>query len=92
MGISEKYKQQIYAGVLGKMIGVYLGRPVEGWPYQSIQKRFGEIPYYINEELSLQYDRNPIESIKTRVKSFDSILKKVKRKQRVKSRPTPAAY
>ena len=53
MGISEKYKQQIYAGVLGKMIGVYLGRPVEGWPYQSIQKRFGEIPYYINEELSL---------------------------------------
>ena len=35
----------------------------------------------LNEQFSLQYDRNPIESIKTRVKSFDSILKKVKRKQ-----------
>ena len=35
----------------------------------------------LNQEHSLQYDRNPIESIKARVKSFDSILKKVKRKQ-----------
>ena len=35
----------------------------------------------LNEQFSLQYDRNPIESIKARVKSFDSILKKVKRKQ-----------
>ena len=31
----------------------------------------------LNEQFSLQYDRNPIESIKARVKSFDSILKKV---------------
>ena len=36
---------------------------------------------FLNEQFSLQYDRNPIESIKARVKSFDSILKKVKRKQ-----------
>lgn len=35
----------------------------------------------LNEQFSLQYDRNPIETIKTRVKSFDGILKKVKRKQ-----------
>ena len=35
----------------------------------------------LNEQFSLRYDRNPIESIKSRVKSFDSILKKVKRKQ-----------
>lgn len=34
----------------------------------------------LNEQFSLQYDRNPIESIKTRVKSMDSILGKVKRK------------
>ncbi len=34
----------------------------------------------LNEQFSLQYDRNPIESIKTRVKSMDSILEKVKRK------------
>ena len=53
MKLSETYKNKIYAGVLGKMIGVYLGRPVEGWSYQSIIDRFGEIPYYIHEELGL---------------------------------------
>ena len=34
----------------------------------------------LNEQFSLEYDRNPIESIKTRVKSLDSIIKKVRRK------------
>lgn len=34
----------------------------------------------LNEELSLKYDRNPIESIKTRIKSPDSILEKLNRK------------
>ena len=51
MKISKVYEEKIYAGVLGKIIGVYLGRPVEGWPYQAIIDRFGEIPYYVNEEL-----------------------------------------
>ena len=34
----------------------------------------------LNHELSLEYDNNPIERIKTRVKSYDSILKKIRRK------------
>lgn len=34
----------------------------------------------LNEELSLQYDRNPIETIKTRLKSPESILEKLHRK------------
>ena len=34
----------------------------------------------LNEELSLQYDRNPIESIRTRLKSVDSIAEKLTRK------------
>ena len=34
----------------------------------------------LNEQFSLEYDRNPIESIKTRVKSIDGIVKKVHRK------------
>lgn len=34
----------------------------------------------LNEELSLQYDRNPIETIKTRLKSMESIMDKLKRK------------
>ena len=34
----------------------------------------------LNEQYSLEYDRNPIESIKTRVKSYESILKKIRKK------------
>ena len=34
----------------------------------------------LNEELSLQYDRNPIESIRTRLKSVASIAEKLTRK------------
>ena len=34
----------------------------------------------LNEELSLQYDRNPIETVKTRLKSPESILEKCRRK------------
>lgn len=33
----------------------------------------------LNEEFSLQYDRNPIETIKIRLKSFESILDKLER-------------
>jgi ADP-ribosylglycohydrolase len=46
-----QYEEKVYAGVLGKIIGVYLGRPVEGWPYEEIQKRFGEVDNYVHSEL-----------------------------------------
>lgn len=45
-----KYREKIYAGVLGKIIGVYMGRPVEGWTYDGIRSRFGEIAYYVCEK------------------------------------------
>ena len=32
----------------------------------------------LNEQFSLQYDRNPIETIKTRLKSVESIVRKIK--------------
>lgn len=48
-----KYAESIYAGVLGKIIGVYLGRPVEGWPYEKIQREFGEVKYYVNEAVGV---------------------------------------
>ena len=35
----------------------------------------------LNEEFSLQYDRNPIESIKTRLKSPESLVRKIKTKE-----------
>lgn len=53
MRLTRDIQERIYAGVLGKMIGVYLGRPVEGWTYEAITTRFGEITNYINQELNL---------------------------------------
>ncbi|MBA2596850.1 MAG: ADP-ribosylglycohydrolase family protein, partial [Chloroflexia bacterium] len=43
------YVDRIYAGVLGKLIGVYLGRPVEGWTYDQITAAYGEVDRYIHE-------------------------------------------
>lgn len=46
----KKYQNTIYAGVLGKIIGVYLGRPIEGWSYEKIRDTFGEVYYYKNHK------------------------------------------
>ncbi len=43
------YAERVYAGVLGKLIGVYLGRPVEGWTYDRITAAYGEVDRYIHE-------------------------------------------
>lgn len=48
MPFPQDYEQRVYAGVLGKIIGVYLGRPFEGWSHERIMARFGEINYYVN--------------------------------------------
>jgi len=48
----DRFAAQTYAGVLGKLIGVYLGRAVEGWPYSAIQSTFGEIDYYVNDKVN----------------------------------------
>jgi hypothetical protein len=45
------YLDRAYAGVLGKLIGVYLGRPFEGWTYQRITRELGPIEYYVHERL-----------------------------------------
>jgi ADP-ribosylglycohydrolase len=44
------YEERVYAGVLGKIIGVYLGRPFEGWGYEQIMRELGEINYYVHEQ------------------------------------------
>lgn len=49
----KRYENKIYAGVLGKILGVYLGRPVEGWSYEKIIDTFGEISYYIHDEVGV---------------------------------------
>ena len=53
MTIPADYTERVYAGVLGKLIGVYLGRPFEGWPYEALNDQFGEINYYVHEHLDV---------------------------------------
>lgn len=43
------YREQVYAGVLGKLIGVFFGRPIEGWPYEKIRKKFNIVDSYVND-------------------------------------------
>lgn len=50
---SQDYIERVYAGVLGKMIGVYLGRPFEGWTHQKIQAELGEIWYYVHDRFNV---------------------------------------
>lgn len=45
------YLERAYAGVLGKLIGVYLGRPFEGWTHQRIMRELGPIEYYVHDKL-----------------------------------------
>ena len=44
--LDKNFEEKVYAGVLGKIIGVFLGRPFEGWSYERIMKELGPINYY----------------------------------------------
>ena len=50
MSLPADYTERVYAGVLGKIIGVYLGRPFEGWSYDKIMAELGEVNYYVHEQ------------------------------------------
>jgi len=50
---TTEYIERVYAGVLGKIIGIYLGRPFENWPYERIMSELGEINYYVNDKVDL---------------------------------------
>ncbi|MCL5274439.1 MAG: ADP-ribosylglycohydrolase family protein [Chloroflexi bacterium] len=50
--IPSDYEERVYAGVLGKIIGVYLGRPFEGWTYDRIMRELGEVDYYVNDRIA----------------------------------------
>jgi len=49
--LDKTYEEKVYAGVLGKIIGVFLGRPFENWSYERIMKELGPINYYVNDKL-----------------------------------------
>jgi ADP-ribosylglycohydrolase len=42
----DEYIEKLYAGWLGKVIGVRFGAPIEGWTYQKIKDTFGELDGY----------------------------------------------
>ena len=50
--LPSDYSERAYAAVLGKLIGVYLGRPFEGWTHQRIMSELGPIETYVHERLN----------------------------------------
>ena len=75
-----------------KRIGNFLDATFDEWGKEKLEQYNTLMAYYkcammeietkfnvLNEEFSLQFDRNPINSIKTRLKSFESIKEKLKR-------------
>lgn len=48
--------------------------------YRCAMMEVSEKFHVLNEEMSLQYDRNPIETVKTRLKSPESIVEKLQRR------------
>src|SRR5258708_24062428 len=53
MPAPSDYLERVYAGVLGKIIGVYLGRPFEGFSHQRISSELGEIWDYVHERFNV---------------------------------------
>lgn len=53
MPVPDDYLERVYAGVLGKLIGVYLGRPFEGWSHQRVLKELGHVKYYANDHFDV---------------------------------------
>ncbi len=51
--LPDDYVERVYAGALGKAIGVYLGRPVEGWTHDRIARELGEIDYYVHDKVGV---------------------------------------
>jgi ADP-ribosylglycohydrolase len=60
MTFPPDYAERVYAGVLGKIIGVYLGRPFEGWTHEQILANLGEIKYYVNDRQDLPLRNHPL--------------------------------
>lgn len=47
------YLERVYAALTGKVVGVYLGRPFEGWSYERIQRELGDVEYYVHDRLGV---------------------------------------
>lgn len=52
MTLPNDYLERVYSGILGKLTGVFLGRPFEGWTYSQIMEKLGPIDYYVHDRLN----------------------------------------
>lgn len=48
--IPRDYDERVYAGWLGKCIGVRFGAPLENWTYEEIRDNLGELTGYLKED------------------------------------------
>ncbi len=55
MAFPPDYIERVYAGILGKIIGVYLGHPVEGMTYKKIMAELSEIWYYVHDRRGFKH-------------------------------------
>lgn len=51
--VPADHAERTYAGCLGKVLGVYLGRPFEGWTNDRILAELGPIEYYVADRLGV---------------------------------------
>lgn len=51
MPLPQDHLERVYAGVIGKVVGVYLGRPLEGLPREAILSKLGYVRYYVNHKI-----------------------------------------
>jgi len=49
--IPHDYDERVYAGWLGKCIGVRFGAPIENWTYEEIRDNLGELTGYLREDV-----------------------------------------
>ncbi|CAG7615616.1 ADP-ribosylglycohydrolase family protein [Paenibacillus allorhizosphaerae] len=49
MVMQQDYVERVYAGWLGKVIGVRHGGNIENWTYERIERTFGEVTGYLHE-------------------------------------------
>jgi ADP-ribosylglycohydrolase len=45
--LPSDYRDRVYAGWLGKCIGVHFGGPLESWTYEAIRDNLGEVETYL---------------------------------------------
>ena len=50
MTLPADYENRVYAGWLGKCIGVRFGAPLENWTYDEIRRHLGDLKTYVRED------------------------------------------